>query len=158
MSETSPNPQFSWIAPEFTRHEKSLLWFIIFGVIFLGFFLAALLLKNYFFALLILITAFLVFVQALKHPRQISFEFFDDKIIIDKQLILTYREIVSFWLFADPEINSLRLETKRFAHPRLIIPLGSQDPAELRIFLKKFIKEKEQDEPLLDILMRWIKF
>lgn len=57
-----------WPAPEFKKHEKGLLWFIIVGIIGLSIFTLALITKNFIFAAMIILAVFTIFIYALKEP------------------------------------------------------------------------------------------
>ena len=69
-----------------------------------------------------------------------------------------WQDIKSFWIFEDPEINALSLETKKISVPRLHIPLARQNIGATREVLKKYIPEKKQEESLTDIIARRLKF
>ena len=147
----------SWNAPEFTYYEKSSGWFLGLTIISGVFFLISVLTKNYFFAFLILIAFFLIYVHAIKKPRKVKIEISEKGIDIAEQF-LPYKEIVSFWIFEEPELKMLSLESKKFFRPRPFIPLAGQAPENIRAVLKKFIPEKKQEESLIDILARRIRF
>jgi hypothetical protein len=158
METNQENIFLSWTAPEFIYQEKGQSWFIVFGLIAATFLLLAIFMKNYFFAFIILIASFLIYIQAQKHPRKIKIEIFDDKIVIDKNLEFLYKDIVSFWIFEEPDLRILSLETKKFFQPKISLLLGGQDPSKIREVLKNFIKEKKQEEPFIDFIARKINF
>ncbi len=148
----------SWTAPEFIYHAKKRIWFVSFGIIAAGLFVASLLMKNYFFALLVPIASFLIYVHAQKRPRQITVKITAENIEISDILSLSHKEIISFWIFEEPEIRNLCLETKKLFQPKIFLPLGNQDPTAIHTVLINFVKEKKQEDSLTDIIARRLKF
>ncbi len=147
----------SWITPEFTYHKKGLGWFIALALIAIVFFIIALIMQNYIFALLVLLASFLIYIQALKKPPKIKVAIAEEGITVRETLFL-YKELSSFWLFEEPEIRILSLESKKLLRPRISIPLAQQNPNEIRQILIGFIPERRQEETLTDMLARKIKF
>ncbi len=157
--ENKPNQiLLSWTAPEFIRYEKTRGWFIALGIIAAGFFIISILMKNYFFALLVPIASFLIYIHARKQPRQLTIAITDEYINIGKFLSLAHKEITSFWIFEDPSIRSLSLETKKVLQPKISVLLAGQNPAAIREILIKFVPEKKHEEYFTDIIARKIKF
>ncbi len=149
---------FSWTAPEFIHYEKTQAWFIGLGIITAILCVSSLLMKNYFFALLILLASFLIYIHAQKRPRRIKIELTEESIIIDKHLNIAYKDVSSFWIFDEPENHSLSLLTKKVIHPKITLLLGGQDAKNIREALVGHIKEKQHEESLIDILTKQLKF
>ena len=148
----------SWSAPEFIRYEKTRGWFIGLGIIAVGFFIISILMKNYFFALLVSIAAFLTYIHAKKYPRKLTINITEGGIEIENFLTLKYKEIISFWIFEESENMSLSLETKKFLQPKISVLLADQKPETVREAMVKFVKEKKQEESLIDIIARKLRF
>ena len=117
----------------------------------------ALLMQNYIFALIILLSSFLIAAQAVKKPRTVKFILTKEGLAIDEKMCL-WQDIKSFWIFEEPEIQAIGLETKKMSAPHLYIPLARQDAETIREILKKHIPEKKQEESLTDIIARRLKF
>ncbi len=148
----------SWTTPEFTYHQKSSGWLAALAIITLALFAIAMLMQNYIFALLILLLSFLVYIQALRKPPKIKIVISEKGIGIQENFY-QYKELKSFWLFDDPEIRILSVESKKsLLHHRIAIPLADRDPNEIRQLLIQFIPEKRQEEVLTDIIARKLKF
>ena len=156
--QTTENKIFlSWTTPEFAYHKKGPGWFIALALMAIVFFILALIMQNYIFALLILLASFLIYIQALKKPPEIKIAMSEEGITV-RETLFPYRELNSFWLFEEPEIRTLNLESKKLLRPRISIPLAQQNPGEIRQILIGFIPEKKQEETLTDMLARKIKF
>ncbi|HRY52893.1 MAG TPA: hypothetical protein P5089_03605 [Candidatus Portnoybacteria bacterium] len=158
MEEKPKNIISSWTAPEFIRYEKTRTWFIVLGAITVGLLVTAILTKNYFFALLILISSFLVYIHAQKHPRKITIKITDEEIEIGNNFSLSHKEILSFWIFEDSEIKTLSLETKKILRPKITLLLENTKTNEIKESLLRFIKEKKHEESIPDIIARKLKF
>ena len=146
----------SWTAPEFIRYEKSRGWFIAIGIFGSLLIIAALFMKNYLFVLIIVLAAFLIYVQGARHPRKIKFVISDHGIEIDEKEYL-WNEFKSFWIFEEPD-KILSLLTKKITQPHLPIPLGDQRAEDIKKILSRFIPERKQEETISDIIARKMKF
>ncbi len=147
-----------WSAPEFTQYSKSKSWFLITGLIATGLFLWALLTKNIIFALLIGLSYFSITTYALKKPKVIQLVITSQGIKIDKT-IYNFDNLKSFWIFYNPpEVKEVSLQSKKIIMPYIKIPLGEENPTEVRRILIKYLPEKKQEESLIDSLARSLRF
>jgi len=158
MEDKKTKTLLSWTAPEFIYHNKTRAWFIVLGIVSAALLIISLLLKNYFGALLVPIASFLIYVHARKQPRQLTIAITDEYINIGQFLSLAHKEITSFWIFEEPSIRSLSLETKKVLQPKISVLLAGQNPAAIREILIKFVPEKKHEEYFTDIIARKIKF
>ena len=148
----------SWTAPEFIYYEKTNAWFAAFGILAAALFIVSILMKNYFFALLVPIASFLIFIYAKKHPRQITVKITEEHIHIGEYFSLPHKEIISFWIFEEPEIKILHLETKKIMYSKISVLLADKDPDEVRKVIAQFIEEKKREENFIDMLARKLRF
>ena len=152
------NNQIEWIAPEFEQYEKSKSWFITTGLIAGALFLLAIFTKNLLFALMIALVYFVISTYASKNPREIKLAITPKGIKIEKTLY-DFENLRSFWLFYDPpEVKELSIRSKKTIMPYIKIPLGEQDPVEVRQMLIKYLPERKHKESLVDNLVRQIRF
>lgn len=158
MEQESNETILSWTAPEFVYYEKSEAWFAVFGILAAALLVVSLLMKNYFFALLVPIASFLIYVYAKKHPRKITVKLTEERIHIGEYFSLAHKEITSFWIFEEMETKILSLETKKALYPKISVLLADEDPREIREAVSRFVKEKKHEENLIDILARKLKF
>ena len=101
MDSTENKIILSWTAPEFIRYEKTKSWFVGLGIITVGFFIVSLLMKNYFFALIVPIAAFLIYIHAQKYPRKLTVSVTEDGIEIENFLSIQHKDIAYFWIFKE---------------------------------------------------------
>jgi len=147
-----------WQAPEFEKHEKGPAWFIILGISALIIFTIVILMKNFIFAILIVMMVFVVYIYALKEPRLLIFKISGKGITIDDK-IYSFDELKSFWIFYEPpETKELSVRSKKWLMPLIKIPIDKQDPNLIRSALIKFIPEQKQEQSLIDIIARSLRF
>lgn len=158
MDKESDKILISWTAQEFVKREKGKTWFIMLGIAALALFVIGILMKNYIFSIIIVLSFFLIFVQALRHPQKMKTEIFEDRIVVNNFVQIPFKEIRSFWIFEEPDFISLSIETKKLTQPKIYLPLGQQETNSLRQILTKFIKEVKQEESLIEIILRKINF
>lgn len=143
----------NWTAKEFTEKEKSLNWFLGLSITSFLFLAAALWIKNYTLAIVVLLSFLCLYLSAKKKPKEINFSISGQGVAINKT-IYPHHDLKSFWIFYDPpRIKELSLRSKKKLMPYLRLPLAGQNPNEIRAFLIKYLAEAEQEESLIDILI-----
>ena len=158
MDKNKTTNQISWRAPEFPHYEKDVIWFTILSVIAAGLFLWALFTKNLIFALLIAISFFSIMTYALKKPAKVDLAITPRGVKINKT-IYDFDSLKSFWIFYElPEIKEVSLRSKKKIMPYIKIPLGEQNPVEIRRILIKYLPERKHRESLIDNLARALRF
>ena len=160
--EEKPRQQFlallSWEALEYEYHEKTTDWYWAVGIVTFGFFVLALILKNFLFAILVAIAGFTFALYGARRPKIVSFAITSRGLKIGEKLY-PYDNLKSFWLNYDPpNIKELYVISKKFFAPQISIPLGASDPNKIREYLLKFLEEKEIQESLSDVIARFFRF
>ncbi|MFA5838749.1 MAG: hypothetical protein WC849_02330 [Candidatus Paceibacterota bacterium] len=154
MDQSNDKKIIRWSAEEFEYSEKSVDWFWAVGVVSVGFAVLSIFLGNLLFALLIIISAFALSMQAVRKPKVINFEINDEGIIIDKKLYI-YNTLESFWVINKEKII---IKSKKAVVPFLIIPLQNMNPRSVREYLLKNLKEEEMSEPFGQVVMEKLGF
>lgn len=148
----------SWEAHEYDNIQKQRGWFIVLAAGAVVLVALAVWLKNYFFAVFILIAAILVGWFAKKEPRNMHFAITSEGVQIGERLYF-FDDLKSFWIFYDPPLfNELSVESKKTFMPRLSAPLGDANPEQIREELARFLPEEKQSEPFISILSRLLRF
>lgn len=153
-------PQFEWSALEHEHFERSSEWFWIVGIIAVALAIAALILGNPLFAVLIVISAFLLAMFAVKKPEPVHYQLSQKGVRINNTLY-PYRSLKSFFVtHGDPRLDmipKLLLESDRPIMPLISIPLDeSIDPDHVHEYMLKFLEEKEHKEPIAHHLLALI--
>lgn len=94
---------------------------------------------------------------AVKKPRSIQSEINKDGIVIDKTPYL-YEDLDSFWVDKHGAQAKLIIKPKKFFLSYIMISTGDENPKEIHDFLKKYLKEEEQLEPLSHKIMEHLGF
>lgn len=157
-SDTLELNKIIWLAPEYTYYEKEKSWFVIPAVVALILLITAILLKNYTFAILIPVAFFCFYIYGLKLPKENKFGISHRGFSIDDK-IYSYKDLLSFWIFYDPEhLKILSIKSKNMFTPLIHAPIHDQNPNEIRNLLIKYLPEIEQEESIIDTLMKKIKY
>lgn len=153
-----PENHIQWSAPEFEHYQKSKSWFIVTGIVASLLLLWSLLTTNFLFALLIALSYFTFITYAVKRPKEIQLAITSRGVKVEKA-IYEFENLKSFWIFYDPpEIRELSLRSKKTVMPYIKIPLGEQNPVEVRRVLIKYLPERKHKESLIDNLARRARF
>jgi len=163
--QTHPSPQRSedsvlaktcaWVGP-MRLHEPNIKLVSIF-VLFL--FAIAVLVQVFqkniitttFFGLL----GVMIIVQAKKKPQTGNFQVSPLGAKINDSFY-EYHDIKSFWLEYNSQnnIKEISFQLKRWYMPFIKIPIGDQNPVQLRSILVEFIPEMEHEDTLIDMVSR----
>jgi hypothetical protein len=149
---------FEWETPEFEKVEKEKSWFIMPAIIAIILCVFSLIIDNYLFVLLIILSFVTFYIYAKKSPRTIKFRIDEKGVEVDGRLH-EYADLRSFWLFYNPPLEkTLSIRGKKTFFPYLRIPMDKENPTEIRKFLLKFIPEKRHQESIISIWMKRIGF
>jgi len=150
--------KIEWAAPEYNYYYKGRIWFIVAGLFFGALMIIALWTNNLVFAIFIGLSYFLIVAYGLKKPQTAYISVSSKGISVNAKLY-EFSALSSFWIFYNPlELKEISLKSKKKIAPPVHIPLGDQNPVEVRSFLTKYIPEKKQEESLADVLLRSIGF
>jgi len=149
--------KISWAVPAYTHSEKSVDWFWALGIVAVTSSIIAILLANYFFAILIVLGGILMAYFAHKEPETLYYEL-DKKGLKVKDRLYPYKSILAFWV--DTTKNpTLFIKTDRVFLP--VIPLSININVSERIreaFLAQEIKEEEMKEHPAEAIMELIGY
>jgi hypothetical protein len=146
-----------WQAREHGNHERSNDWFWVVGIVAVAGAILMIYFDNLLFALVILVGAFALMLQAHKKDDLITFEISRKGIRIDDKLF-PYSMIESFWVIDEEVDDKILLKSKKPLMPLIIIPYDSDttDPDEIRDYLLDYVHEDELHEPFHQKLMESI--
>ena len=153
--------KFTWQAYEYTYTEKSVDWFWAVGIIALSLAVTAVILGNLLFALLILIGSFALVLQAVRKPKQLTYELNERGVIVDTQLY-PYGTLESFWVEhgappADGE-EKIIIKSKKALMPYIVIPIEGVRSEDVRSYLLEHLPEEEHTEPTSQKIMERLGF
>jgi len=148
-----------WQIPEYHRHERGRLWYILASIFFISLIGYGIFTDNFLFSLLMLLFAGIIFMHSTREPMYLNIGVSDKGVILNEK-IFTYDTIESFWVIDEPPLTKhLFLKTDSSFSQPLSIHLAEQDAEEVRATLAKFLQEDitQKEEPVSDILWRLLK-
>lgn len=145
----------SWRAPEYVHHEKSLLWFIIAGLIALGLVIYGLETNSWTFSLTVIVFSGTYYLVYREKPSVVEVKISKIGVKIGRN-IFSYSHITGFWLVYNPPFaKKVYFKMTSKFHPYVVISFDDADPVEIRHTLLKHLKEmKGNSEPFSDVLVR----
>lgn len=142
----------SWSAKEYEKKSKTKRWYLVATIILCSIILYALLTNNPIMAVTFILIGVVGYLLLENNPRKTRFTITSDGIQAGSELY-EYENIQSFWIFYEPgHLQAISLHTKSGFVPFIKIPLGDEDPVELRETLIKYVPEKKHKENLIDII------
>jgi len=131
---------FSWTIPEFTEHQRSGLWYLIASVLAIILIIYCIFTANYFFALVIILATFIIFLKKYSQPREILVQITANGLIIGNQYF-NYEDLQNFYIIYNPPIKKLYFKLKRLTPDDLSVPLFDNNPIPIRVKLLKYLDE-----------------
>ena len=158
MAQTDKLPlKITWQAREYEYHPKNANWYWVLGIIALALVLAAVVLNNFLFAVLVVISGFALASYGARKPHFITHALEPRGIRVGKK-IYDYGSLKFFWIHYDPPIRKeLLLESKKTFANKITIMLEDADPEQARDYLLQYLKEKKIEEPLTVTIARLLK-
>ncbi len=137
-----------WSAYEHDHIERGSDWYWALGVAAACIALTSILFHNVLFAVLILLAAATIGMQARRPPEEVEFELSHRGIRVGGTMHL-FEEVLAFWV-EDHDVPRplLLVDTTKFMSPNLIIPIEDIDPHDVRAFLRERVEERPMKEPV----------
>ncbi|MEK7552475.1 MAG: DUF5673 domain-containing protein [Patescibacteria group bacterium] len=147
----------SWTGPEYINREKGSEWYLAVVIITAGIIISAILLKNYIFAVFILLAAFTLILFASKKPRIIEIKINEQGILCDKYFY-PFSALESFWIEENASHHKLILKSKKILMPYISLPIQPDEIEIVQEFLRNYLTEEQLHEPILHRLMEYVGF
>ncbi len=150
--------QISWQIYEHEDKERSIDWYWAVVVIALSIAIIAFLLKNGFFAILIIIGTATLLSHTKKAARLFDIKLDQRGLTVGKDRF-PFINLESFWVDVTDEQRPLIIfKSKKPIMPLLIVPLDDYHHLDVRDFLLQYLEEKEMHEPLSHKIMDKLGF
>lgn len=148
----------AWEALEFEPDPgRGLLQVALAALLFLGA-IVAVVLRSYLLGIFLVLAGGVIMSYAFRQPRRLSLTITAAGIRVERR-IYEFKELKSFWIAYEPPLSKeLVIESKKAIMPVLRIPLGDQDPLQIREVLLRFLPEVEREDSLLDIISKRLGF
>ena len=143
-----------WRAPEFEIYEKSGRWYLASAALLTGLVIYALITNSPIMAITFILIGIVGYIHLQRNPEMLTFKITPRGIVAGKDLF-AFENIKSFWIFYDPtHTKTISLHTNGSMLPYVHIPLGNEDPVEVREILLEFVEEIHQEPSFIDVLER----
>ncbi len=149
----------SWKFPEYTQHQRSTLWYMVVGLVFVFVFIYSFLTANFLFVVFLILFGLIIFLHFKRIPMEVDFKIFEDGLMLGLNFY-EWSEIKDFRLvYRPPETKRIYFDLKNALASEISAPLEEQDPIEIRKILKNYLEEDldRPEETLIDSLNRWLK-
>ncbi len=137
-----------WSAFEHEHIERGSDWFLGLGIVAVSIGIVSIIFHDVLFAVLILVAAVTIAILAVHPPELSEFEISERGVRVAGRLH-RYEEIISFWVEDENgDRPTLLIDTVKFMHPNIIIPIDHIDPHEVRAYLREHAEETPMKEPM----------
>ena len=149
--------KIEWQMPEYNEKERNNDWFWALGVIVVASSVASIIFSNYFFAILIVLSGFLIALFAVKAPEMVTYEL-NHKGLKIRDRIYPYGKIKSFWVQKENP-PTLFIRSERLIMPIISMPIEFSSANSIRnAMLENNVKEEEMKEHFSEKVMESIGF
>jgi hypothetical protein len=149
---------FEWDVPEFEERQRGMVWYLLMLTAATILMIISIVTANFLFALIIILTVFIVFLKTYSFNRNLKFRIFESGIMLGNEFF-EYKDIKAFYLIYDPPFTKkLYLTVKSFG-PDMSVPLDNINPLSLREALLDYLAEdlEKENETLEDQLDTFLK-
>ncbi len=144
-----------WQTLEYPFRERGTDWFISVAIVSFAIAVAAVILGNYMFAVLIVVGGASLLLYAARIPKEITVRILEKGIMVDT-LIYPFETLRSF--FVNEHEGRLFIRTKKLFMPLLVIHIESAHPDAIRKSLAEVLPEEEIEESFFEKLMEHVGF
>lgn len=148
------NALYHWQAPEFETYEQDKRWFLYLALILMAIIAYAIYANSPIMAITFILIGVVGYIYIDKEPRFLDFMITEDGIIAGKE-IFEYERIKSFWIFYEEDGSKvISLHMHSLITPYMHIPIGKENPVEIREALLENIEEIKQEHNIVETLER----
>ena len=149
--------KIEWQMPEYNEKERNNDWFWALGIIVVAASITSIIFSNYFFAILIVLSGFLIALFAVKTPEMVTYEL-NHKGLKIRDRIYPYNKIKSFWV-QEENPATLFIKSERLIMPIISMPIEYSMTDEIKnTMLAGGVKPEEMKEHFSEKVMESIGF
>lgn len=147
-----------WTAPEFIKHTKGKVWFLVAGGLVAALVLYALWTGSITMAIAFIVLAGVYYISHHREPKNITIGLSDFGIKVGSRYI-PYNQVKAFWIIYNPPfVKTLKLLSTDKILGEMNVQLGDQDPGSIRKIIIKHVPEFEgKEESFVDLVIRLTK-
>ncbi len=144
-----------FLVPEFEHREKSIIWYVDFGLIIAIFIIFAILTKTFIFIAVVVLGAVSIIVRDEMKPKDILLAIHDDGVYLGNK-IYPYKEIKNYSIDKIGGQSHFTFTPSGRWQTQLRFQLNGVDSSKIRGKLNNLLTEVEYQESLLDAVVRLI--
>ena len=146
-----------WSAYEHDHVPRGSDWFLALGIVTVCIAIISILFHDFLFAVVIIVAATTIGLMANVPPDLSEFEVSERGVRINGRLH-RYHDIITFWVEDEHYTHHplLLIDTTKFMHPNIIIPLEHIDPGAVRTLLKEHVEELPMKEPVAHKILEFL--
>ncbi len=153
----SRDVRLHWRAPEFEIFERDQKWYLTITGILIAVVAYAIFTNGLVMAITFILIGVVGYIYIEKEPRTLDFMLTRDGVVAGRE-IYDFDNIQSFWVFYEEDgLRVISLHTQSYLAPFIHIPIGDQDPTEIRKILLEYIPEEEHKPGIMDTLDRLLR-
>jgi len=154
---SAEKPVFSWESPEFIRYKRDKRWFLYVGIIAIVLIVVFWLLKQRSGAILVFVASIVFMSLSGTKPRNIRCAVYSEGLVVGSR-VYNYSQFKSFSLIGSVDLPKIYLLPAGRLAGQVILPLGSENPGQIKLFIGKHLPEEESKrEDIQDTLNRFFK-
>jgi len=152
------NVFFQWQIPEFANHERSFGWYLVASILAIALIIYCIFTANYFFALIIILATFIIFLKKYNEPKDLMFQITEDGLVIGNQFF-NFNDLANFYIIYNPPVKKLYFKMKTLNPDDLSIPLLENNPIPIRAKLLEYLSEdlEKEHQTFSDIMETFFK-
>lgn len=147
----------SWHTEEYNHEKKSADWYWAVGIVAVSGAAASIFLGNVLLGILIVIGAFSLMLLASRPPEIIGIKIDESGITVGKYRH-PFANLESFWINEHTDPPRLLITAKKTFAPHIIVLVKDVSVEGLRSRLRERVKEEEQHESLIQLIMENLGF
>ncbi len=148
---------YAWEAAEFSKPERSLVWYLVMGAIVVLVTAYALWTARYITAVTVVAIGVVVYMMGRVEPRHIRYTLTGQGVTTGSKLV-PYSEFTGFWIVNTPHAHSLNLARKGKLATNITLPLEGAEIEKIREILVRYMPEVgDAGEDNLDKMSRFLK-
>lgn len=153
----SSDVRIHWRAPEFEIFDRDRKWYLYISAILIAVVAYAVFTNSLIMAITFILIGVVGYIYINKEPRVLDFMVTQDGVVAGRE-IYDFDNLKSFWVFyGEDDLRVISLHTGSFLAPYIHIPIGDQDPSEIRRILLDYIPEEEHKPGAVDTLDRLLR-
>ena len=147
---------FSWTAPEHIKMNRSKSWYLYLALILAAIITYAIYNNSPVMAIIFILFGVMSYIFINKEPSLIEFRITKEGVIVKNELY-EFEKVESFWIYYEPgEMKALTLHLKDTILPYVHLPLGNQDPIELKEVVSRYVPEEVEKVSFIDGFERFL--